>query len=225
MESLEEWKQEADALVEEVESEGIVLLKNEGEVLPLAKGNKLSLFSRSSVDLVLGGTGAGGIDPSKTVDLKTALEEDGEFEVNNTLWDFYKTYDGKDGYIRSNGSYSGALPEDIFTAEVPQSEYTDAVKASYADYNDAAVVVISRVGGEGSDMPAEILETEQNIWHCKSRKRNCCVLFRNQDNSKNDCIAQFFKCTGTWMDGSERIWSGCMLMDRWSWSERCKSSC
>ena len=73
-ESLEEWKQEADALVEEVESEGIVLLKNEGEVLPLAKGNKLSLFSRSSVDLVLGGTGAGGIDPSKTVDLKTALE-------------------------------------------------------------------------------------------------------------------------------------------------------
>lgn len=153
-ESLEEWKQEADALVEEVESEGIVLLKNEGEVLPLAKGNKLSLFSRSSVDLVLGGTGAGGIDPSKTVDLKTALEEDGEFEVNNTLWDFYKTYDGKDGYIRSNGSYSGALPEDIFTAEVPQSEYTDAVKASYADYNDAAVVVISRVGGEGSDMPA-----------------------------------------------------------------------
>lgn len=87
-ESLEEWKQEADALVEEVESEGIVLLKNEGEVLPLAKGNKLSLFSRSSVDLVLGGTGAGGIDPSKTVDLKTALEEDGEFEVNNTLWDF-----------------------------------------------------------------------------------------------------------------------------------------
>ena len=84
-ESLEEWKQEADALVEEVESEGIVLLKNEGEVLPLAKGNKLSLFSRSSVDLVLGGTGAGGIDPSKTVDLKTALEEDGEFEVNNTL--------------------------------------------------------------------------------------------------------------------------------------------
>lgn len=62
---------------------------------------------------ILGGTGAGGIDPSKTVDLKTALEEDGEFEVNNTLWDFYKTYDGKDGYIRSNGSYSGALPEDI----------------------------------------------------------------------------------------------------------------
>lgn len=151
--SLEEWKQEADNLVEEVEAEGIVLLKNEGETLPLSEGSKISLFSRSSVDLVLGGTGAGGIDASKAVDLKTALEEDGAFEVNSTLWDFYKSYDGKDGYIRSNGTYNGALPEDIYVAEVPQSEYTDEVKASYADYNDAAVVVISRVGGEGSDMP------------------------------------------------------------------------
>ena len=43
-ESLEEWKQEADALVEEVESEGIVLLKNEGEVLPLCKGETNSLY-------------------------------------------------------------------------------------------------------------------------------------------------------------------------------------
>lgn len=151
--SLEEWKQEADSLVEEAEAEGIVLLKNEGEVLPLSEGAKVSLFGRSCVDLVLGGTGAGGIDASKAVDLRTAMEEDGAFEINSVLWDFYKTYDGKTGYIRSNGTYSGALPKDIFVAEVPQNAYTDAVKASYADYNDAAIVVLSRVGGEGSDMP------------------------------------------------------------------------
>lgn len=151
--SLEEWKKEADSLVEEVEAEGIVMLKNEGEALPLSEKAKISLFSRSSVDLVLGGTGAGGIDSSKAVNLKTALEEEGNFEVNGTLWDFYKSYDGKPGYIRSNGTYMGALPKDIYVAEVPQNEYSDEVKASYADYNDAAVVVISRVGGEGSDMP------------------------------------------------------------------------
>ena len=132
----------------------------------------------------------------------------------------------KDGYIRSNGSYSGALPEDIFTAEVPQSEYTDAVKASYADYNDAAVVVISRVGGEGSDMPAGDFGDGTKYLALQEQEKE---LLRSIQESgqfeKNDCIAQFFKCTGTWMDGSERIWSGCMLMDRWSWSERCKSSC
>ena len=150
--TLEEWKTAADQLVEEIAAEGMVLLKNEGQVLPLDSGMKLSLFSRSSVDLVLGGTGAGGIDESKAVDLRTALEGVG-FTVNPTLWEFYKGYDGKDGYVRSNGGYMGAKPEDIFVAEVPMNEYTDAVRDSYKDYNDAAVVVISRVGGEGSDMP------------------------------------------------------------------------
>lgn len=151
--SLADWKLEAENLVEEIEAEGITLLKNENETLPLSKGSKVSLFSRSSVDLVYGGTGAGAIDVSKAIDLRTAMEEDGLFEINGALWDFYKTYDGKPGYIRSNGTYSGALPKDIYVAEPPQSEYPEKVRESYEAYNDAAIVVISRVGGEGSDMP------------------------------------------------------------------------
>lgn len=151
--SLDEWKKAADQLVEDVASEGIVLLKNQNQTLPLAKGSKVTLFGRSSVDLVLGGTGAGNINTDYVVDLKSAMEDDGRFTINSTIWDFYKTYDGKDGYVRSNGGYMGAKPEDIYTAEVPVSEYTDEVKQSYIDYNDAAIVVFSRVGGEGSDMP------------------------------------------------------------------------
>ena len=151
--SLDEWKKAADQLVEDVTSEGIVLLKNQNQTLPLAKGSKVTLFGRSSVDLVLGGTGAGNINTDYVVDLKSAMEDDGRFTINSTIWDFYKTYDGKDGYVRSNGGYMGAKPEDIYTAEVPVSEYTDKVKQSYIDYNDAAIVVFSRVGGEASDMP------------------------------------------------------------------------
>ena len=151
--SLDEWKKAADQLVEDVTSEGIVLLKNQNQTLPLAKGSKVTLFGRSSVDLVLGGTGAGNINTDYVVDLKSAMEDDGRFAINSTIWDFYKTYDGKDGYVRSNGGYMGAKPEDIYTAEVPVSEYTDEVKQSYIDYNDAAIVVFSRVGGEASDMP------------------------------------------------------------------------
>ena len=41
----------------------------------------------------------------------------------------------------------------IATAETPQSMYTDAVKASYSSYSDAAIVVITRIGGEGFDLP------------------------------------------------------------------------
>ena len=78
------------------------------------------------------------------------MEADDMFVINPVLWDFYKQYDGVDGYKRSNGGWMGAKPEQIFVAEVPMADYTDAVRASYAD---AAIVVISRVGGEGSDMP------------------------------------------------------------------------
>jgi len=152
--SLTEWKAEADKLVEEIAAEGVTLLKNENNTLPLAKGAKVSLFGRSSVDLVYGGTGAGTIDVTTAVNLKQGLEAEGRFQVNNVLWDFYKTFDGQTGYIRSNGGFMGARADQIFTAEVAQDLYTDEVKASYDEYSDAAIVVLSRVGGEGSDMPA-----------------------------------------------------------------------
>ena len=71
--SLDEWKKAADQLVEDVTSEGIVLLKNQNQTLPLAKGSKVTLFGRSSVDLVLGGTGAGNINTDYVVDLKSAM--------------------------------------------------------------------------------------------------------------------------------------------------------
>lgn len=154
--TLDEWKAEADSLVQQVAEEGVVLLKNQDQVLPLAEGSRVSLFGRSSVDLVLSGSGGGGvIDSSSAVDLKTALEEDAGFSVNSTLWDFYASYTGKDGYTRSSGGLMGmgATADSIFVAEVPQADYTDEVKASYSDYHDAAIVVISRVGGEGNDMP------------------------------------------------------------------------
>lgn len=151
--SLADWKQEADNLVQETVGEGVVLLKNADETLPLNKGSKVTLFGRSSVDLVYGGTGAGGIDATKAVNLKDAMESDGLFDINDTMWDFYKNYDGKKGYIRSNGSYFGTQPKDLYVAEPPVSEYTDDVRQSYDNYADAAIVVFSRVGGEGSDMP------------------------------------------------------------------------
>lgn len=82
-----------DALTQQLEAEGAVLLKNENDALPLEAGSKLSCFSQSSVRLVYGGTGSGSVDTSKAANLKDALTEEG-FEVNPTLWDFYDTGDG-----------------------------------------------------------------------------------------------------------------------------------
>lgn len=132
-------------LVKQVEAEGAALLMNANGALPLAEGSKVSLFSTSTVNLVYGGTGSANVDASKALDLRTACEMSG-LSVNTTLWDFYKTGDGAQ-YVRNNGGFSGG--ETI--NEAPWSAYTDEVLASVKEYNDAAVVVLSRVGGEGAD--------------------------------------------------------------------------
>ncbi|MBO5159308.1 MAG: glycoside hydrolase family 3 C-terminal domain-containing protein [Lachnospiraceae bacterium] len=142
-------------LVKQVEAEGASLLTNEDEALPLAKGSKVSLFSTSSVNIVYGGTGSANVDASKCDNLKTALEKEG-FSVNQTLWDFYETGDAAE-YTRGN---AGAVVQDSATAsgygsaeivEAPWSLYSEDVLGSVEEYGDAAIVVLSRIGGEGAD--------------------------------------------------------------------------
>lgn len=135
-------------LCQRVEQEGAALLINENHALPLDSGASVSCFSTSSVNLVYGGTGSGNIDASTADNLKTALEKAG-FRVNQTLWDFYLTGPGKD-YARSGGTGVGLAATAV--AEAPWSVYTDEVKDSFASYGDAAIVVLSRVGGEGADL-------------------------------------------------------------------------
>ena len=147
------------ALVKQVEAEGAALLTNENKTLPLTKGAKVSLFSTSSVNIVYGGTGSGNVDSSKSLNLKQALEQVGGFEVNQTLWDFYSKGGAAEDYTRGN---AGAVVQDSATAsgygsaeivEAPWSLYeeTEGVLESVEKYGDAAIVVLSRIGGEGAD--------------------------------------------------------------------------
>ena len=134
-------------LCQRVEAEGATLLMNENNALPLKEGSKVSTFSNSSVNLVYGGTGSGNIDASTADTWKDALEKSG-FSVNEKLWDFYESGDGS-----SYGSDRGGVvtTSSATTSEVPWNVYTDDVKKSVEKYGDAALAMISRVGGEGSD--------------------------------------------------------------------------
>lgn len=150
---------EADnAMGEEVEAEGAVLLFNNNEALPLEKGAKISAFGISSRDLSYGGTGSGGVDASTAPKLKTALKDAG-FEQNPTLIDFYENGAGKD-YKRSAKSFRQSGTYAI--NEVPWSKYTEDVKNSFASYGDAAIMVIVREGGEDNDLPRTNSDFESN---------------------------------------------------------------
>ena len=149
-------KAEAFANAQEVNlklaEEGFVLLKNENAALPMNKGARISVFSKNSVNLSYGGSGSGGFDTSNNKNLYESLNEAG-FVTNPTLKNFYES--SQSGPVRTANSsdLDNGDNQKIATAETPQSKYTDAVKNSYADYSDAALVVITRIGGEGFDLP------------------------------------------------------------------------
>ena len=149
-------KAEAFANAQEVNlklaEEGFVLLKNENAALPMNKGARISVFSKNSVNLSYGGSGSGGFDTSNNKNLYESLNDAG-FVTNPTLKRFYES--SQSGPVRTANSsdLDNGDNQKIATAETPQNKYTDAVRNSYADYSDAALVVITRIGGEGFDLP------------------------------------------------------------------------
>lgn len=103
-------------------------------------------------DSEYGGSGSGGFDTSNNKNLYESLNDAG-FVTNPTLKNFYES--SQSGPVRTANSsdLDNGDNQKIATAETPQNKYTDAVKKSYADYSDAALVVITRIGGEGFDLP------------------------------------------------------------------------
>lgn len=119
-------------------AEGIVLMRNQDNVLPLESGKKISLFGIGSAKFVYSGLGSGAIDTSKTTSLKDALEAEG-FQVNP---DLYSVYEKSEAHVGK---------------EEDPSTYLDSVADSVKEYNDAAIVVISRNGAEAQDLTEDQL--------------------------------------------------------------------
>ncbi len=159
--SKEEVFDAANDFVIDVEKEGIVLLKNDNQVLPLSlEKAKVSVFGKNSVDLVYSGSGSA--SASGTTEGKTLFEslDAAGISFNETLKSFYED-NGKSGSGRPDNPAmtSGQRLSGFGTGETPLSNYTKDVKDSYSDYMDAAIVVISRIGGEGFDLPRTMTVT------------------------------------------------------------------
>ena len=138
-------------LCETVEGEGAALLVNKDNTLPLAKGSKITPFSQSAFNLMYGGTGSGQVSAADAVTLKAALDEAfGEDTVNPDQWKFYATC----GYKRVNADTTGGNQNQYRINEVPWEKYSDALKNTWANYGDVALVVLARSGGEGADLPS-----------------------------------------------------------------------
>lgn len=141
----------ANALNEKICQEGFVLLKNE-DSLPLASEAKISVFGINSIDIVYGGSGSSAKKNTDGVDLYKSLIN-ANISYNPTLKNFYdnKKAEGK-GRTSQLGFDTGVL-KGLETGELALNEYEGGVMNYVNEYSDAALVVFSRIGGEGYDLP------------------------------------------------------------------------
>jgi beta-glucosidase len=156
--SIDEVNAAAQDLVQEIAGEGIVLAKNADSALPLPSGAKVTMLGRSAADPVYGGSGSGSVDTSSAVDARQGLENAG-FVINEAVYDKIDAFasDTRRGFIEMD------LPEKSTynIGEMPVAEY-ESEKASFAQYNDAALVFIGRPGGEGGDLTQDMTGWDEN---------------------------------------------------------------
>lgn len=142
--------QVAREVTEQIEEEGLVLLRNENKALPM-KETKANVFGFASDAIIYGGSGSGAADESKNVNLSTALENVG-IEVNEELAEFYKT---KNDEAKAKNGVTIAL-SDYSVKEPSVEDYENGLLENAKEFSDTAIVVFGRAGGEGADMPMDM---------------------------------------------------------------------
>ena len=145
--SVAELKAAGEAKVREVEGEGIVLLKNDNNTLPLAAGSKVSLVGVTIMDPVYGGTGSGAVDASGAPNYYDVMVDAGYDVVNKALLDYYVEDEAKRNAHE--------------IAEVRWSK----VNRNHEDtmgVGEDVIYVVGRVGGEGNDLTVEMYDTLDN---------------------------------------------------------------
>lgn len=192
----------------EAAKEGMVLLRNENNALPLntTKDMKAAAFGITSYDFIAGGEGSGEVNRAYTVSLIDGLKNAG-IETDQVLMDFYRNY------IKSE---SAKLPKAVFGAPVqriPEMEVPDSIIRQKAVEQDFAVITLGRISGEFADRSLKddfyLSATERKLiddvcsaFHTQDKKvivilNTCGVIEISSWNEKPDAILV------SWLAGQE----------------------
>ena len=185
------------ALSRRAATEGMVLLKNEGNTLPLAKGEKVALFGKATIEYIKGGGGSGDVHCPYIMGIYEGFKEketQGKLSVYMPLVEFYKDYVARESVNvltqeqidarwnivnnmvfcteRDDLTYDTFAAMHVREAEVPE----DLINAA-GEWADAAVITISRFSAEGVDrrpIPGDyyLSDLEKNLID------RCCEQFK-----------------------------------------------
>ncbi len=166
-------------LTRQTSTEGMVLLENKNQTLPLKDVKKVALFGNTSYDFIAGGTGSGNVNKPYVIDLKTGLTNAG-FIIDKKLQEAYESY-------KEHRNKVNRLGDNRKLEEMSLSRR--AIESLAAD-NDIAIVTIGRQAGEASDRQIDndfnmtavervMLENICNAFHALNKK---VVVIMNMGN-------------------------------------------
>ncbi len=151
----EESIESAENLAQEIAEEGIVLLKNNEQMLPLSNNKNLNVFGWASIAPCYGGTGSGALNDSyHIVDLLEGLSNS-DFNINEELSDFYR------GYAEERPEI-GMFEQDWTLPEPPVDTYSKDMMENAKEFSENALIVLTRAGGEQTDLPRTLTDVTYN---------------------------------------------------------------
>ncbi len=135
-------------LVRSAAAEGMILLKNEGQTLPLSTQTKLAAFGNTSYSFIAGGTGSGDVNEAYTISLVQGLQNSG-FSLERDLLNAYNTH---------LDNYNSQHPKKDFFTEImnptpaaPEFTGYSNLLTKESELTDAALITIGRNAGEFRD--------------------------------------------------------------------------
>ncbi|MDY3919019.1 MAG: glycoside hydrolase family 3 C-terminal domain-containing protein [Candidatus Limivivens sp.] len=158
-------------LSKEAAKEGMVLLKNNGGLLPLGKGTKAALFGKATFDYVKGGGGSGDVTVAYIRNLYEGLKlQKDKISIFEPLCDYYRK-DVERQYAQ------GCVPGMTIEPAVPQELLVQA-----RAFTDTAIISICRFSGEGWDRKSVIDEKNKNLWENERKMTELSArIFANGD--------------------------------------------
>ena len=132
-------------------AEGMVLLKNSHDALPLKANEKVALFGIRSYETIAGGTGSGNVSKAYVISLKEGLENAG-LSLSDDITDYYTKYISfAHVHATNSGTNNVLLGEKI----LPELELSRGYIDRKADFSNVAVITIGRNAGEDADRPLD----------------------------------------------------------------------
>lgn len=168
------------AIARDAAAQSMVLLRNENNTLPFDGVSRIALYGISSIDFVAGGTGSGNVNKAYVVNMADGLRNAG-YKLDEDLVSYYQNYIAFDKVKTEMSRQAGQGWGGFFSSKYAEIEVPATAIKNQAVKDDAAVIVIGRNAGEGSDrslagdfelspVERELIYNVSNAFHQEGKK-------------------------------------------------------